>query len=235
MSSGNAILQLAADHIGEPYIFGARAPMNNSGWRGPWDCAEFVSWCVFQTTRILYGTVPKNDPILADAYTGYWAQQATADSAYISVEAAARIPGACVLRIPSSLGAGHIVFSDGAGGTLEAHSTAKGVCRQSLSGRRWDSGILVPGVQYFTNILPPDSIVSNPTGIILRVTSPLMQGSLVQEVQEKLASQGYFPGAIDGIYGAQVESAVIAFQAANGLVPDGEVGVLTFAALGIAV
>jgi len=61
----------------------------------------------------------------------------------------------------------------------------------------------------------------------------MMKGALVKTVQEALASRGYFPGRIDEVYGPQTESAVIKFQADHGLVPDGEVGELTFAALGI--
>ena len=233
MPLGTDIIQLAEDHIGESYVLGERAPMNHAEWRGPWDCAEFASWCVYQATGILYGTRPRNDPVRADAYTGYWKRQAKKDKAYISVEEAAHIPGACVLRIPASQRSGHIVFSDGQGGTIEAHSREHGVCRKSLSGRRWDTGILVPGVQYVTNISASSARILIPEGIILRLTKPMMQGSIVRAVQNELQRRGYFPGTIDGIYGPQVESSVIRFQAASGLVADGEIGELTFAALEI--
>ena len=55
MATGNDLLVIAAPHVGEQYILGAHAPKNNANWRGPWDCAEFVSWCVFQAGEILYG------------------------------------------------------------------------------------------------------------------------------------------------------------------------------------
>jgi hypothetical protein len=77
------------EHLGEQYILGARAPMGDAGWHGPWDCAEFASWCVFQASGILFGVQPRHDPMLADAYTGYWGEQARADSAMITPEAAA--------------------------------------------------------------------------------------------------------------------------------------------------
>src|SRR5947209_1440452 len=67
--TGDDVVALARRHVGEEYILGARAPMANAAWKGPWDCAEFVSWCVFQATGILYGTKPRNDPMLADAFT----------------------------------------------------------------------------------------------------------------------------------------------------------------------
>ncbi|MGH7807282.1 MAG: peptidoglycan-binding protein [Thermodesulfobacteriota bacterium] len=224
------ILDLASKHLGEQYVLGARAPMTDSNWKGPWDCAEFVSWCIYQTSGILYGTEPQNDPVRADAFTGFWTQQARRDNAIISIEDAAKIPAACLLRAPGSQRTGHIVFSDGKGGTIEAHSSKTGVIRNTVSGRRWDFGVLVPGVNYLMNEKPVEIVQPK---IILRVTSPFMKGPLVQKVQEILADKGYHPGDIDGIYGPQTESAVLEFQNDNGLVPDGEVGKTTFESMGI--
>ena len=70
------VFDLAIKHLGEPYVLGARAPMGNSKWRGPWDCAEFASWCLFQGTGVLFGVMPRNNPVAADAFTGFWADQA---------------------------------------------------------------------------------------------------------------------------------------------------------------
>ena len=125
---------------------------------------------------------------------------------------------------------GHIAFSDGQGGTIEAHSSKTGVIRHTISNRRWDFGVLVPGVNYLMNENPVE--ITQPK-IALRVTSPFTQGPLVRRVQEDLASKGYHPGDVDGIFGPQTESAVMEFQNDNGLVPDGEVGELTLEALGI--
>ncbi|HEX6998420.1 MAG TPA: peptidoglycan-binding domain-containing protein [Gammaproteobacteria bacterium] len=215
--------------MGEPYVLGARAPMANPSWRGPWDCAEFASWCVYQASGILFGTEPRDDPVRADAYTGYWAQQA-AGPAVVSVDVAARIPGACVLRVPGSSRIGHIVISDGEGGTVEAHSTARGVVRHTLDGRRWDFGILVPGIEYH---LGEEPIAVRAPGIVLRVTTPLMRGPRIRAIQSTLHEQGYRVGRIDGIYGPQTADAVQAFQLDNGLVADGEVGPATAALLGV--
>src|SRR5690606_31487578 len=111
--TGEATLALALEHLDEKYVLGARAPMANSKWAGPWDCAEFVSWCLYQVTGILYGTRPTADPIRADAYTGYWWEQARADRATIDINSAATIEGAILLRAPSAQAIGHIAFSDG--------------------------------------------------------------------------------------------------------------------------
>jgi N-acetylmuramoyl-L-alanine amidase len=230
-TTGDEVLELAAGHLGEPYILGARAPMANAGWRGPWDCAEFASWCVFQAAGILYGVQPRQDAIRADAFTGFWAEQAQADGAAVPVEQAARIPGACLLRVPTSQLVGHIAFCDGDGGTVEAHSRNTGVIRHRVSNRRWDLGVLVPGIRYFMMEEPVE--VVQPANL-LRLTDPMMRGPRVRAVQEALARRGLLPGEVDSVYGPQTQSAVAQFQAAHGLVADGEVGDLTWRALDFA-
>lgn len=227
-ATGDDILARARAHVGEKYVLGARAPMANPSWRGPWDCAEFVSWCVFQTSGVLYGTQPRDDPMLADAFTGFWAQQAQSGGHLIAAAEAARIAGAAVLRRPRPGAIGHIVISDGQGGTVEAHSSLRGVITSTLSGRRWDAGILVPGVRYLRADAP---VALEPAPSVLRLTQPLTRGEAVRVVQERLGALGLAVGAADGIYGPQTAHAVRLFQASQGLVPDGEVGPATLQAL----
>lgn len=228
--TGEEILAEALTHQGEQYVFGARAPMANRSYAGPWDCAEFCSWCVMRLSGTLYGVRPADDAIRADAYTGYWAEDATIIGNAVSVEDALRIPGACLLRKPRSSRVGHIAFSDGQGGTMEAHSTSRGVIAHTAAGRRWDTGILVPGVQYFIN---EDEVPYTPPTRMLRLTAPLMRGPRVLALQTALSERGFSFGALDGIFGPQTEAGVQAFQLAEGLVPDGEVGPETSAALGL--
>lgn len=57
-------------------------------------------------------------------------------------------------------------------------------------------------------------------------------GSDVETLQSELNRLGYNAGVVDGTFGATTESAVIAFQQANGLTPDGVVGTATWSALG---
>jgi Putative peptidoglycan binding domain len=229
--SGDAVSRLARSHIGERYVFGQRVPVVDPTWRGPWDCAEFASWCVFQATGVLYGTEPRNDAIHADAFTGYWGEQARADGATVDVALAARTTGALVLRLPTGDRAGHIVISDGSGGTVEAHSTARGVIASTLDDRRWDFGILVPGVLYLSGERAIE--VTPPSADVLRVTKPLMRGPTILRLQEKLAALGLHPGPADGIYGPQTASAVVDFQVTQSLVADGEAGPRTLKALGV--
>jgi hypothetical protein len=76
-ANGNALLQLALTHAGKNMFLGALAPKNNPNWTGPWDCAEFASWLVFQIAARLYGCRRGfGDSPTADAYTGYWAHDA---------------------------------------------------------------------------------------------------------------------------------------------------------------
>jgi N-acetylmuramoyl-L-alanine amidase len=227
--TGDAIIRTAQAHLNEPYILGARAPMANARWQGPWDCAEFVSWCVFQTTGILFGTRPSTDAILADAFTGFWFADAHAANATIPVESAVGIVGAILLRAPAPQAIGHIAFSDGAGGTVEAFNKKRGVIRSAAGGRRWDVGVLVPGVTYFQSDEPVS--IEPPPAQVLRVTHPLMRGALIKKVQRALLAAGFNPGNADGVYGPQTAHAVRDFQSTRDLVADGEVGPATLKAL----
>lgn len=229
MATGKAIVKMALKHLGEEYLLGVVAPKDDPAWDGPWDCAEFVSWCVYQTAGILYGCENnRGNPAIADAYTGFWGRDARTIGKVISVEAAARIPGAAVLRLGPKMG--HIVISDGRGGTVEAHSSKTGVICHTLSERRWDMGILIPGITYEEN---GGNVNPTPPGVIYRLTSPMMRGERIEQLQKKLDQEGFTPGSIDGVYGPRTFAAVMEFQKAHGLVPDGEVGPQTARSLGI--
>lgn len=58
---------------------------------------------------------------------------------------------------------------------------------------------------------------------------------LIADLQRALARAGYDPGSPDGTFGQSTEEAVIAFQEANGLSPDGIVGPETAEALSKAI
>lgn len=61
----------------------------------------------------------------------------------------------------------------------------------------------------------------------LLVTSPLMSGSDVSDLQTALNSMGYDCGQVDGLYGAATSGAVSRFQKANSLEVDGIAGPIT--------
>jgi N-acetylmuramoyl-L-alanine amidase len=229
-ANGLTILRLGRQHVGEKYVLGVRVPKDNANWGGPWDCAEFASWLVFQAAQILFGCDRDfGDPATADAYTGFWDRDARSLGEIVSIEEAARTPGAAVLRIPQG-GTGHIVISDGTGGTVEAHSSADGVIESTLDNRRWDMGILVPGISYKRGSAVD---VSGPATMVYRLTLPPMVGDEVKLIQQKLKASGFDPGSVDGNFGPHTEAAVVAFQLAHGLASDGEVGPATAKVLGI--
>jgi len=231
LATGQQLLSLAAKHIAEPYKLGILVPKDNANWQGPWDCAEFASWLHFQVARKLYGCDRDGgNPASADAYTGFWDRDAKTRGHIVSVDQAARTAGACVLRLPATGAIGHIVISDGNGGTVEAHSHVDGVIRSTLTARRWDYGILVPFISYSGGspvTVPP------PNSTIYRLTAPPMSGDAVRTIQSRLKTLGFDPGVIDGEFGPHTSSAVVAFQLSKDLVPDGEVGPMTAAALGV--
>ncbi|MEA2174828.1 MAG: N-acetylmuramoyl-L-alanine amidase [Blastocatellia bacterium] len=225
---GAELVNLANQHVGETYILGSLVPMNNTNWHGPWDCAEFVSWCVYQLIGKLYGCRSNSDdPAHTDAYTGWWGRDAKTVVKRITIREATNSPGALLLRLPQPHMNGHIVISDGTGGTVEAHSHARGVINDVVAGRRWDMGILIPELQYTG---AGDISVMPPSGIY-RLASPYMSGPEVLRIQQQLKAHGVDPGELDGKYGPQTSAAVYSFQAREGLLADGEVGPQTTAAL----
>lgn len=233
MGTGRDLVKLAAKHVDEQYR-NVLVPKDNPNWHGPWDCAEFASWCVYQVGEFLYGCTDNNgDPATTEAYTGAWERDSKKLGKRISVELAAATPGAFVLRYPPTPGQmGHIVISDGsANGTVEAHSTKRGVIRGALAGRRWDTGVLVPGITYDQGIEP--AAVRPPRLAIYRLTAPAMRDATVKSIQRALRAAGIDPGPIDGEFGPQTHAAVTAFQTLKGLIADGEVGPSTARALGI--
>lgn len=229
--TGSDFLIKAREHIGEKYVLGARAPMAVAQYGGPWDCAEFCSWVVYRVTGTLLGTMPKDDPVRADAWTGHWADDSRRFDCRIPVVDAIHTEGALLLRIKRGGRHGHIAFSDGKGGTVEAQSAAKGVTEARAAGRRWDTGVIVPGVVYVQSDDPEP--IEPPARNILRERHPFMRGPRVRAAQERLAALGYPVGPVDGVYGGQTAHAAELFQRDKDLVVDGEIGPVTAAALGI--
>lgn len=225
------MLDLARRHIGEEYE-NVLVPKNNPNWRGPWDCAEFMSWIVFQDAGILYGCLNDNAaPGVADAYTGSWRQDSARLGRRIAVDQAAAIVGGIVLRFPPEPGRmGHIAICDGRGGTVEAKGHAFGVVEDVVRGRRWDTGVLIPGVDYDTNVAP--LTLTQPSKLYRR-GGQNMDPNIIRQIQQKLFDAGFDPGPIDGIYGPKTAAGVGAFQRVKGLVMDGEVGPQTSEALGV--
>lgn len=232
MPTGKGMLARARQHIGERYV-NVLVPKNNPNWRGPWDCAEFLSWLVYQEASILSGCIDDSaPPAIADAYTGGWQRDSARIGARVSVEEAASTVGGIVLRFPPAPGEmGHIALCDGQGGTVEAKGHAYGVVADTVHGRRWDTGVLIPSISYD----PPGSVVHwTKPSYVYALGAPNMNSGKIAEIQRALSNKGFDPGVIDGVFGPNTTAAVAAFQRISGLVVDGEVGTQTANALGIA-
>lgn len=229
--TGDDIVLLGDKHIGESYQLGALVPKDDASYQGPWDCAEFVSWLYYQTFGILYGCANNHgNPHSADAYSGYWARDANEIGQIITIEEAKATPGAAIIRLAGNGEIGHIVVSDGSGGTVEAHGREDGITNSVVDGRRWDMGILVPGVTYKPNPILP---FRPPTIVIYRFTTPNMVSPEVGKIQAALNKRGFDTGGIDNIFGELTFNAVKLFQDSVGINPDGEVSAFTAAALEI--
>ncbi|MEA5450408.1 peptidoglycan-binding protein [Leptolyngbya sp. CCNP1308] len=84
---------------------------------------------------------------------------------------------------------------------------------------------------------PPSSTApTNPNDgssatVALPVLRPGMEGDVVRQLQQRLRTQGFYTGTVDGVFGSQTEAAVRAAQEANNLTVDGIVGPATWRAL----
>lgn len=229
MPTGPAMVELARQHIGEEYQ-NVLVPKNNANWRGPWDCAEFMSWLVFQEGNFLYGCIDNAaNPALVEAYTGSWRTDSKTLGRRIPAGKAAAIVGGFLLRFPPAPGRmGHIAICDGQGGTVEAKSRAEGVVADTVRGRRWDTGVLVPGITYDEDVEP---ISLGPVRVVRMGANN--DPAVVRNIQRALDAAGIDSGGVDGKYGPKTTAAVAAFQRLKGLVVDGEVGPQTARELGI--
>jgi murein L,D-transpeptidase YcbB/YkuD len=231
MTTGEKMLALAEQHIKEKYV-NVLVPKNDPNWKGPWDCAEFMSWLVYQTGGFLYGcTNNKGNPATTEAYTGAWQRDSKKLGKRIPWQQAASIKGAVLLRYPPAPNTmGHIAVSDGKGGTVEAMGKKFGVCRGKASGRDWDTGVLVPG---FTYRAAAAGLKLVGPALLYGLGRPGMEPEVVERIQTALLANGISPGRIDGDYGHNTTAGVAAFQSVKGLVVDGKVGRQTAKALKI--
>lgn len=220
--TGGELVSFAEMFAGRKYELGVVVPKNDKNYKGSFDCAEFVSYCIFQCYGFLFGcsTTDVKKAATADAYTGFYDRDLLAGLVTeIPISQAARTPGAILLRIPSRNGLGHTAISKGNGKTIEAHSSAKGTGSWDIAGRRWDKAFLLKKVNYTENRAPVKS--ASPL-VVYRLKQPVMEATYVGRIQEALKLAG-FPGKVDNKYGELTQDAVVEFQKQKGLNPDGEI------------
>jgi hypothetical protein len=232
-TTGTDLLHLAETRIGEKYV-NVLVPKDNANWHGPWDCAEFASWVVYQKVKVLYGCVNNHgNPAATEAYSGAWVRDAENGTLLVTSQAAANTTaGIILLRRPPLPGhMGHVAISDGKGGTVEAAGAGLGVRRGKVEGRLWHFCVQIPNVSYAAigAVVPP-----KPLPFLLTLENPNIKSALVGKVQHALKAAGFNPGVLDNEYGPHTVAAVAAFQKMNRLVGDGVVGPLTAKKLGVA-
>lgn len=243
---GSELVDILMPHIGETYVFGAIAPKNDAGYKGPWDCAEAMSWGMYQLTQKLYGCNDNNgNPATADAWTNFLKRDVENGTLIkISVDEAKATAGAILLRCTVGSKIGHTACSKGTGGagsTVEAMSTKMGFAEGLVDGRRWDYGILIPGVIYHdksgvaVNGVDVVSPYAGPAGKILRLTDPMMKDPLVVTLGNEYKKLGLYTKKVDDVYGEGMFKATCELQRSLGLVVDGEAGAEVFKALGMSI
>lgn len=232
MITGNDLLSLAETRLKQKYQ-NVLVPKNNSAWQGPWDCAEFVSWVVFQKIGKLYGCTDNDaNPATVEAYSGAWVRDAKNGLLIESTQAEANnTAGVILIRRPPAAGKmGHVAISDGQGGTVEAAGTGLGVRRGKIEGRLWHFWVKIPDVIYQSSGV---EVQSKPLPFLLELKTPYMTGERVVLLQQALEKAEFSTGGADGKYGPMTMAAVAAFQKVNKLVSDGVVGPATAKKLGI--
>jgi peptidoglycan hydrolase-like protein with peptidoglycan-binding domain len=126
---------------------------------------------------------------------------------------------------------GHIALCDGNGGTVEAKGRRYGVVADTVHGRTWNAGMLIPGINYGAAPAAPPKV--EPPEIVYEPGAKNMQREIIFNIQQALLTRGFDPGEISGDYDAATQNAVADFQRAMGLVVDGAVGPETAESLGI--
>ena len=149
MSTADDLVKLAMQHVGEKYDWGADVPLGDENYTGPWDCAEFASWAVYQISGQMIGCTDNAAPLpQAEPYSGAWADDAEASPGQLTIEEAMQTRGAVLVRKPKNDKAGHVSISRGDGTTIEAMDTAHGVAVGKVAGRKWDICFKIPGLEY---------------------------------------------------------------------------------------
>lgn len=237
---GKSLVELCKTKIGQEYVFGARVPLNDHEWSGPWDCAELCSWGVFQACEIIYGCTDNEvKPEKGEAYTGSWKRDMRNLGIEISVQEALKTPGAMLLKRSGS--SGHIAVSLGdGGGTVEAKGRKYGVVSDVAHGRTWNYGVLVPSIEYSTNsvdllnpnyseYIPPKNLQN-----VAAVNSSGQNREIISYIQSRLLEKGYLAeDQISGVYDDFTEVVVRDMQIRAGITPNGELDSETSVLLGL--
>lgn len=201
MKKSDIMLAFAREQVSKPYKLGARGP-------DAWDCSGLVKGAAKMIGYDLYHGATtqwnrghqRGDP----AQYGYWADSGTIDTL-------PRDKMAVLFNqdknYTDKLVMAHTGLYDGAGRVVQAGGYGgRGVHDNPLDARRWSHWAILKGAD--------DDMIGLAIG---------MTGTAVRDMQRTLIGLGYDLGkwGADGKFGAATEKGVMAFQADNGLTPDG--------------
>ncbi len=139
-SALDTFMSAATAQEGDPYVWGASASANDAD-PDAFDCSELVKWAAARAG--------------VDVPDGTWLQylHLKEQGALVSVEDAARTPGALVFRFSSEPVPGggrpseaHMAISMGDGRTIEAKGLAYGVVQDDIAGRGFEYAAVIPGL-----------------------------------------------------------------------------------------
>ncbi len=223
--TATAFVYTALTAAGSRYVFAAQ-PGPDQVHPSAFDCSGLTRWAALRCGLFL----PQ----------GSWNQAAYCrdHGTLISEAEAASTLGALAFAGPDhgyqGFGpSGHVVISLGNGRTIEARGTAYGVGSWSIYGRGFDNWALVPGCAYDGKLNrvvdpPPASDWAAVAAVVAACKQTVLRrgatGQVVWALQAELNQRAGLGVRVDGIFGAQTEQAVRAFQAAHRLQVDGVVG-----------
>lgn len=190
------------------------------------DCDKWIGYYVSDCSGGIVAAMRKYNPSYVDRSSYAFYDEAVERG---SVKTIPEIPGLAVWR------KGHIGLYVGGGKVIEFRGTDFGCVETVLKNRDFTHWLKLAEVVYNDKAQSTVTTSENwELSRLLKRTSPIMKGEDVRAMQRALISKGYSCGAsgTDGQFGAGTESAVKAFQKANGLTADGIVGQYTCIKLG---
>lgn len=238
------VVETADSQLGSPYVFGAwgefctptqrkkrvrddhpntknlcqvlngkASSCEGCKWNGDrmFDCRGFTDWCLRQVDIDLYG----------DTCT----TQYSTKSNWIERGDIAEMPEAvCCVFVADGNRKAHTGLYVGNGKIIHCSGEVK---TGTLNDRSWTHYAIPAGLYTAEEIAKLRELYPKPKRTIKKGDT----GETVKTAQRLLNEHGYDCGKVDGIFGANTKAAVVRFQQDNGLVPDGVIGPLTWAAL----